>query len=74
MHHPQAGSTANLASLHSLHNLSLEQDFANAFGSATSSPGGQPMDLADRTYAHHIRIKPEPPVCPTLSIAQSEQN
>lgn len=58
--HP--GGTTHMASLHSMHNLSLEQDFANHFGSAASSPGGQPMDLVDRTYAHPMHIKPEPPV------------
>ncbi|THY29142.1 hypothetical protein D6D01_03640 [Aureobasidium pullulans] len=59
--HSHAGSTTNMASLHSLHNLSLEQDFANQFGSAASSPGGQPMDLLDRTYSQHQYIKAEPP-------------
>jgi hypothetical protein len=24
------------------------------------------MDLVDRTYSHHMHIKPEPPVCPFL--------
>jgi hypothetical protein len=62
MMHSHPASNANMAPLHSLHNLSLEQDFANHFGSAASSPGGQPMDLVDRTYSHHMHIKPEPPV------------
>lgn len=68
-----AGSTTNMSSLHSLHNLSLEQDFANQFGSAASSPGGQPVDLVDRTYSHPMHIKPEPPVRRNASNVQSTQ-
>ena len=72
--HSHAGSTTNMASLHSLHNLSLEQDFANQFGSAASSPGGQPMDLIDRTYSQHQYIKAEPPVCSMLIVGLVSTN